>query len=59
MDQDELAARAEMTRPELERVERGELDEWWGGIRLIAKALGMSPGALMTEAESPERDSNS
>jgi transcriptional regulator with XRE-family HTH domain len=51
MDRDELAARAEMTRPELEKVERGELDEWWGGLRVIAKAFGMPVGTLMIEAE--------
>jgi transcriptional regulator with XRE-family HTH domain len=51
MSRDELAAKAEMTRPELEKIERGELDEWWGGIRVIAKALEMPVGALMIEAE--------
>ena len=51
MDRDELAAKAEMTRPELEKIERGELDEWWGGIRLVAKAFGMPLPALMMEAE--------
>jgi transcriptional regulator with XRE-family HTH domain len=51
MDRDELAAKAEMTRPELEKVERGELDEWWGGLRVIAKAFGMPVSALMIEAE--------
>jgi hypothetical protein len=29
----------------------GELDEWWGGLRVLAKAFGMSLGALMIEAE--------
>jgi transcriptional regulator with XRE-family HTH domain len=51
MGRDELAGKAEMTTPELEAVERGELDEWWGGLRMIAKAFGMSVGALMIEAE--------
>ncbi|HKO37446.1 MAG TPA: hypothetical protein VJU14_03660 [Solirubrobacterales bacterium] len=51
MDRDELAARAEMTRPELEKIERGELDEWWGGIRMVAKAFGMPLPALMMEVE--------
>jgi transcriptional regulator with XRE-family HTH domain len=51
LDRDELAAKAEMTRPELEKIERGELDEWWGGIRLIAKAFEMPVSALMIEAE--------
>jgi transcriptional regulator with XRE-family HTH domain len=51
MGRDELAGKSEMTTPELEAVERGELDEWWGGLRMIAKAFGMSVGALMIEAE--------
>lgn len=51
MDRDELASKAEMTRAELEKVERGELDEWWGGLRVLARALGMSLGALIIEAE--------
>jgi len=51
MGRDELAAKAGMTRPELEKIERGELDEWWGGLRVIAKAFGMPVSALMIEAE--------
>lgn len=51
MSRNELAAQAEMTVPELEAIERGEFDEWWGGLRTIAKALGMSVGALLIEAE--------
>jgi transcriptional regulator with XRE-family HTH domain len=51
MCRDELAVKCEMTRPELEKIERGELDEWWGGIRMIAKALGMPLPALMMEGE--------
>jgi transcriptional regulator with XRE-family HTH domain len=51
MIRDELAAKAEMTVPELEAIERGELDEWWGGLRLVAKALDMPLGALFIEAE--------
>lgn len=51
MSRDELATKAEMTVPELEKIERGELDEWWGGLRFIAKAFGMPVGALMIEAE--------
>jgi transcriptional regulator with XRE-family HTH domain len=51
MTRNELAARSEMTTPELERIERGELDEGWGGLRVIAKAFGMPVGALMNEAE--------
>lgn len=51
MDRAELAAKSEMTETELREIETGKADEWWGGIRLIAKALGMPPGALMIEAE--------
>lgn len=51
MSRDDLAAKAEMSVPELERIERGELDEGWGGLRTIAKAFGMSVGALFIEAE--------
>lgn len=51
MSRDELAAKAEMTVPELEAIERGELDEWWGGLRMIAKAFDMSFPALMMEVE--------
>src|SRR3954453_21557914 len=38
MDREELAAKAEMTPAELEKVEAGSLDEWWGGLRMIAEA---------------------
>jgi transcriptional regulator with XRE-family HTH domain len=51
MSRDELAAKSEMTTSELELIERGELDEGWGGLRVIAKAFGMPVGALMNEAE--------
>lgn len=51
MDRDTLAAKAEMTLAELEKIERGELDEWWGGLRVIAKAFGMPLPALLIEAE--------
>lgn len=51
MARDELAAKTEMTTPELEAIERGELDEWWGGLRMIAKAFGMPLPALLMEAE--------
>jgi len=51
MDRDKLAAKAEMTRAELEAIERGELDEWWGGLRVIANAFDMPLDALMVEAE--------
>lgn len=51
LDRDTIASRAEMTREELERIERGEIDEWWGGIRLVAKALDIPLSALFMEAE--------
>lgn len=51
MTRDELAAKSEMTTPELERIEEGERDEGWGGLRVIAKAFGMPVGALLNEAE--------
>lgn len=51
MSREELAAQSEMTVPELERIEAGEMDEGWGGFRVIAKAFGMSVGALMIEGE--------
>lgn len=51
MSREGLAAKCEMTPDELEKIEGGEIDESWGGIRLIAKALDMPLGALMIEAE--------
>lgn len=51
MDRDERAAKAEMTPAELEQVERGELDEWWGGLRMIVEAAGMLLSTLVREAE--------
>jgi transcriptional regulator with XRE-family HTH domain len=51
MDRDELAAKAEMTPTELEQVELGELDEWWGGLRMIAKAAGTPLSTVVSEAE--------
>lgn len=51
MSRDDLADKTEMTVEELEVIERGELDEGWGGLRVIAKAFGMPVGALMNEAE--------
>lgn len=51
MEREELAARCEMTPAALAALERGQIDESWGGIRLIAKALEMPLGALMIEAE--------
>lgn len=51
MDRDELASKCEMTPDELEAIERGELDEGWGGLRLLAKALDTPLPALLTQAE--------
>lgn len=51
MGREELAAKSDMTPAELEKIEDGEIDEWWGGVRLIAKALSMPLGTLMIEAE--------
>ena len=51
LSRDELASKVEMTEPELEAVERGELDEWWGGLCMIAKAFDMPLSELMIEAE--------
>ncbi|HEY5943025.1 MAG TPA: helix-turn-helix transcriptional regulator [Solirubrobacterales bacterium] len=51
MSREELAAKCDVSPVELGAVERGELDESWGIIRRIAKALGMPLDALMIEAE--------
>lgn len=51
LNRDELAAKAEMMPAELEKVEAGELDEWWGGLRMIAKAAGMPLSTLVSESE--------
>jgi transcriptional regulator with XRE-family HTH domain len=51
MSREELAGKCGVTAAELETVERGELDESWGVIRRIAKALGVQLAALMIEAE--------
>lgn len=51
ISREELAAKCEMTPAELRKIERGETDESWGGVRLIAKRLDMPLGALMIEAE--------
>lgn len=50
MTRAEFAPRCEMTVPELEAIERGELDEWWGGLRMIAEGLDMTLPALLREA---------
>lgn len=51
MSREELASKAEMTQAELERIEGGEFDEWWGGLRVIAKAFQMPLPALLMEVE--------
>jgi transcriptional regulator with XRE-family HTH domain len=51
MGRDDLASKAEMTVEELEVIERGELDERWGDLRMIAKGLDTTLSALFTEAE--------
>jgi ribosome-binding protein aMBF1 (putative translation factor) len=51
MSRDDLAAKAEMTVAELEVIERGELDERWGDLRMIALGLDTTLPALFTEAE--------
>lgn len=51
MAREELARKCEMTELELEAIERGELDEWWGSLRMVAKGLDMPLPALLTEGE--------
>lgn len=51
MSRVELAEICGLTPAELEKVERGELDESWGIMRRIANGLGMSFAALAAEAE--------
>ena len=51
MDRDDLASRCEMTPAELEEIERGELDEPWGDLRLVAKGLDIPLPQLLMEAE--------
>lgn len=51
LGRDDLASQCELTRVELERIESGDLDEWWGDLRLIANALGVSLPDLLTEAD--------
>lgn len=51
MTRDELASKSNVTVAELARIERGDFDEWWGDLRLIAQALERSVGALLIEAE--------
>lgn len=51
MGRDELASKAGIERSVLERIERGETDEFWGGIRSLAQALDIPLDALFIEAE--------
>lgn len=51
MERGELASKCEMAPAELEEIERGGLDEGWGGLRLLAKALDTPLAALIMEAE--------
>lgn len=51
MTRERLARECELRPDELEKIERGDLDESWGGIRLIAKAFEMPIGVLLVEAE--------
>lgn len=51
MGKDDLASKVEMTVGELEAIERGELDEWWGGLRMIAKAFDLPLSELVIEAD--------
>jgi transcriptional regulator with XRE-family HTH domain len=51
MDRDELASRCEMAPAEVEEIERGELDERWGDLRVLAKGLDIPLPALLMEAE--------
>jgi transcriptional regulator with XRE-family HTH domain len=46
-----LAAEADMTMAELEVIERGELDERWGDLRMIIKGLDTTLPALFAEGE--------
>jgi transcriptional regulator with XRE-family HTH domain len=50
MDRDELASKCEMTPGELEQIELGRIDEWWGGLRRLADALDIPFPVLMNKA---------
>jgi transcriptional regulator with XRE-family HTH domain len=51
LERDELASKCEMTRGELEALEGGNIEEWWSGLRLLAKVLNIPLSALILEAE--------
>jgi len=51
MTREELAPKCEMTATELERIERGEVNERWGDLGRVAKGLGMPLSALLGEYE--------
>ena len=51
MDREELASRCEMALAELEKIERGELDERWGDLRVVANGLDIPLAGLLMEAE--------
>ncbi|MGN6662802.1 MAG: helix-turn-helix domain-containing protein [Solirubrobacterales bacterium] len=51
MGRPQLASMCEMSDAELEQVEDGEVDESWGGLRLISKALDIPLAALIAGAE--------
>lgn len=51
MGRDELASRCEMTPAELEEIERGELDESWGDLRVLATELDIPLPLLLTKAD--------
>ncbi|MGN6253537.1 MAG: helix-turn-helix domain-containing protein [Solirubrobacterales bacterium] len=51
MGRRQLASMCEMSDAELEQVEGGEVDESWGGLRLISKALDIPLAALIAEVE--------
>lgn len=50
-----LASICEMTEVELEQLERGERDEGWGGMRLIARAFAIPLADLLAAAQGPRQ----
>lgn len=51
MTREELAPKCEMTLPELEGIENGELHAQWGELRRIAIGLGIPLPELLNQAE--------
>lgn len=51
LSREEVAPKTEMTVEELEALERGEVHERWGGLRIVAQALGVPLSTLLREAE--------